>query len=114
MPIANCIVTDKYRNTNDKSLDLVTLWANESFKPAEHMTINIISCNEQYGNQYGVMANLQIPTIWSSNDISLLQLGLVKALSIYFKAPMNDIHVVTTLISSGMVIEDGEVITWSV
>ncbi len=112
MPIANCIVEANYLENIDSSCNLIELWAIESTQSSEHMTINIIPSIEQHGNKYGIMANLFIPTIWQVEDISLLQLGLSRALSSYFKAPINAIHVITTQVNSGMAIEDGKEQQW--
>ena len=112
MPIAHCIVTENYLEAYDRSCNLIELWAIESTKSSEHMTVNIISNTEQQGKKYGIMANLLIPTIWQGEDISLLQLGLAKALSSYFKASLSDVQVITTQVNSGMVVENGKEQQW--
>lgn len=112
MPIAHCMVAETYLKKVDGAYNLIELWAIESSKSSEHMTINIISNTEQHGKNYGIMANLLLPSVWSNKEISLLQMGLAKALSTYFKAPISDVHVVTTQVNSGMVIENGKEQKW--
>jgi hypothetical protein len=109
MPIANCIVRS---DCPQGSSNLVELWADESGQPSEHMTINIIFSDEQIGNKYGVMATLLLPSIWPGNDISLLQIGLAKALAKHFNLSLSEVHVATSIVTSGMVVEEGEEIQW--
>ena len=76
------------------------------------MTINIIKSNEQLGNKYTIMADLLLPSIWPSSDISSLQLGLAKALSLYFNVSLDEVFVATCLVKSGMIIEAGKEVKW--
>lgn len=109
MPIANCIVTS---NCQEGSSDLIELWASESSQSPEQMTVNITISNRQLGNQYSVMSNLYLPSIWSSENISLLQLGLAKALAKHFGLALTEVHVITNIIDSGLVVESGREINW--
>lgn len=112
MPIANCMVISNCYERALHSSDLVALWATESGKSPEHMTINILKCAEQRGNSYDVMANLLLPSLWENKDVHSLQVGLAKALAKYFKVAISDVHVTTNILSSGMVVENGEVVEW--
>ena len=112
MPIANCIVTPKHQEQLDSVGNLIELWANESSISSENMTINIITSNEQHGKRYRIIATLLLPTIWSDSDVSSLQIGLAKALSIYFNALPDQILVCTSMINSGMVVESSEEVKW--
>lgn len=112
MPIANCFVNENYKEHVEDDSDLIALWANVSHKSPEHMTVNIIYTNEQHGNTYAVMAHLLLPTVWSVEDISLLQTGLAKALACFFQAPINEIHIITTHVESGRVVEQGKEVIW--
>jgi len=109
MPIANCFVS---QNCSENSGDLIKIWADESGQSSEHMTINIISTKEQRGHQYSVMANLLLPSMWSKVHISSLQVGLAKALAEYFSIAIEQVHVVTNIIESSLVVENGQEITW--
>jgi len=112
MPIANCIITSESQKNADNSNNLIELWAKESGKSSEHMTINIITSYKQFGKKYSIMANLLLPSMWSSADISSLQVGLARALSQHYKLNLQDVHVVTSLVNSGMVVEAGKEIKW--
>lgn len=116
MPIANCIITSKCQsNPNHHHEDLIEAWSNESkvsTVSTEHMTVNIIAGIEQFGKEYDVMASLLLPAMWSHNDISSLQLGLARALAQHYNISINSVHVTTSIINSGMVVEAGKVIEW--
>lgn len=58
------------------------------------------------------MATLQLPSVWSQEKVTVLQLGLARALSQYFQLSLEQVHVVTTTINSGLVVENGGQITW--
>lgn len=109
MPIANCFVAS---DCPLGSGDLIKFWATESGQSPDHMTVNIIESYQQLGNKYFVMVNLFLPSVWSSSDISSLQLGLSKALEKYFNIVASQIHIVTNIIHSGMAVEAGQEITW--
>ncbi len=109
MPIANCVIT---QDCTASSKNLIEIWANESGIPSEHMTINTVTSSEQLGNKYKIMATLMLPSLWSVSDISSLQMGLAKALSQYYEQAMNEVHVVTTIVTSGLVVESGQEVNW--
>jgi len=58
------------------------------------------------------MANLSLPSMWSTSDISSLQVGLAEALSLYFGFAIDEVHVITNIVTSGMVVESGQEIKW--
>ena len=112
MPIANCFVAKRRYQDAKGSQPLVDLWALESGKTSEHMTVNIIACTEQQCVAYEVMANLFLPSLWSKRDVNLLQTGLAKALAQYFNVTANGVHVITYMVDSGLVVENGALVEW--
>lgn len=109
MPIANCVIT---KECTQGASDLIALWAKESEISPEHMTINIVTSSEQLGNKYKIMANLALPSMWSRSDVSLLQIGLAKALSKHFAVTIHEVHVISNIVTSGLVVESGQEIKW--
>ena len=109
MPIANCIVTP---DSVEGRSDLIEHWASESAQSPEHMTINITISNRQLGNKYRVMASLFPPSMWSSENVSILQIGLAKALAKHFDLALSEVHVITNVVNSGSVVESGQEIKW--
>lgn len=109
MPIATCLVIPQCARGTD---DLIQLWANASGKPKEHMTINLVTSSDQLGNRYKIMADLKLPSLWSTDEISSIQLGLAKALAQHFSVSIEEVHVVTQIVASGLVVEAGQEIKW--
>ena len=109
MPIVNCVITQE---CSQGSGNLIELWADESGISSEHMTINIVIGSEQLENKYKIMANLALPSMWSTSDISSLQVGLAKALSQHFALAISEVHVITNIVTSGMVVESGQEVKW--
>lgn len=109
MPIANCIVAPALDPTDQNPVEL---WADESGKAKQHMTINIVEYRQQFGTQYPIMATLQLPSLWSSSDINCLQVGLARALAKYYQVAIGDVHVITNIIAPGLVVENGEQTQW--
>lgn len=109
MPIAHCVITQECPQSSG---NLIELWSKQSGISPEHMTINIVTSSEQLGNKYKIMANLSLPSMWLTSDISSLQVGLAEALSQYFGFAINEVHVITNIVTSGMVVESGKEIKW--
>ncbi len=109
MPIANCIISSACQAGRG---DLIALWANTAGQAAEHMTINIIEASQQFGNAYPIMATLYLPSLWPPAAISSLQIGLAKSLAEYYSLPIEQVHVVTQIVSAGLVVENGEQESW--
>lgn len=109
MPIANCIVTSECQKSED---DLIELWASESGQSPDHMTVNILTSTDQLGNKYSVMATLFLPSLWSDSSVSSLQIGLAKALAKYFNLSLGDVHIITHIVESGLVVESGQEEKW--
>ena len=109
MPIAYCIVHSDCSLCQD---DPVSIWAEESKHSPEQMTINIIRSDTQFGQPYAAMVTLLLPTIWSPEDVTRLQLGLSRALSVYLNIPESQFHIVTQRIESGNVVEKGGEVKW--
>ncbi len=109
MPIANCIIT---KPCTESDSNLVELWAKEANIAQEHITINIIEAKKQLGNQYAIMSTLLLPSMWAKEQISLIQLALANSLAKYYNLDLIDIHIVTRIIESSLVLENGEVLHW--
>lgn len=109
MPIANCIVVSECQS---RQHNVVELWAAASGVSVEHMTVNIVTGTEQIGKPYAVMATLTLPSLWSEPSVNALQVGLAKALAQAFNLSLAEVHVITTIVESGRVVEAGKVVEW--
>lgn len=112
MPIANCIVSPSRCSQAGDADGLVVLWARESGKSPEHMTVNIVERRAQVGSAYEVMATLWLPSLWSQADVDSLQVGLARALAAHFGVGLGSVHIITRIIEPGLVVEDGETLSW--
>jgi hypothetical protein len=111
MPIANCFVGEDVLEGAEIER-LVPLWAEESGVGGEHMTINVVSRSFQEGAGYEVMAFLFLPSLWVPEDVRRLQLGLASALRRAFEVQAGEVQVLTSIVESGHVVENGEIVEW--
>lgn len=109
MPIANCVISDACEFSDQSIVDT---WSHHAGVSPEHMTVNFIRPCKQAGNLYAVMASLMLPSMWDESSINALQTGLATALSEYFEISIGDVHIVTQIIDSGMVVENGDLSIW--
>jgi hypothetical protein len=111
VPIVNCFVRDDL--PPDPDIDTLTaLWSDESGIGSEHMTINVIAGTRQAGAPYRVMAFLYLPTLWSFEQVRQLQVGLARALTRGFAVASSEVQVISSVVHSGHVVEDGETQDW--
>ena len=109
MPIANCVINQQLAAGDNNPVEL---WARKSGVSAELLTINVMRSEAQFGVRYDVMATLQLPTAWSKDQASQIQLGLASALASHFSLPASRVHIVTQWVESGLAVENGEEQVW--
>ena len=109
MPIANCILKHSLR-CDDK--DVVELWSKTSQVSSQEMTLNLLNADEQFGKPYTIMATLYLPSAWPQDKRDALQTGLSAALSKGFDQPIERVHVITLIVESGYVVENGQLQHW--
>ncbi|TNC83139.1 MAG: hypothetical protein C9356_01450 [Oleiphilus sp.] len=109
MPIAHLTLRP---GCPDGAGDLITLWSKASGQAAEHMTINVHACQQQWGAPYTAMASLLLPSLWSDANRKRLQEGLAQALAQYFGVSIDQVHVITQVLESGHVVENGRTLDW--
>lgn len=111
VPIANCFVHGD--ESAEVEIDALTaLWSEESGVTSEQMTINLIAGTRQAGARYRVMAFLHLPSLWASEQVRQLQVGLAKALARGFAVTPAEVQVITSIVESGHVVEAGETQDW--
>lgn len=112
MPIANCIISPELTATLEQPQSLIELWSGHSGQSSEHMTVNLISSIAQVGAGYKIMAFLYLPSLWSDKAVSQLQIGLARSLAEGFACDLSSVQIITTMVNSGFVVENGEQIEW--
>lgn len=108
MPVANVVVaTDR---TPDADA-IIRLWSRAAGVGAEEMTVNLVSAT-QGGRRYAAMAQLLVPSVWSDDDIERLSVGLARALAEATDAEPPSVQVITTVLTTGSVVEGGRIVHW--
>jgi hypothetical protein len=111
VPIANCFVRGGVA-TGAGVEGLTGLWAEESGIGDEHMTVNVLVGTGQSGAAYAILAFLYLPSLWKLEDVRRLQVGLARALARGFALDPADVQVITSIVESGHVVENGETQEW--
>ncbi len=109
MPIAHCLVS-KFCQPSESSL--VDLWTKHSGVSASEMTINISQVDHQQGKSYDIISSLYLPSCWEKASITKLQIGLSNALSEYYGLDQSNILILTSVIESGNLVEQGKEQQW--
>lgn len=112
MPIAICY-------THDKIFDKPTLqrvateWAALIEVDTKDIHISIVSPQIQAGQAYKAMVHLFLPTLWTREAVNKIQLSLHQMLMKHANLTSSEIFVITTLVPSGQVVENGCIIHWA-
>jgi hypothetical protein len=109
MPIANCLVASLPDDLDTNAI--VAAWSNRSGIESDEMTVNLLPAI-QGGKPYAVMAWLYLPSLWSAGAVTALGEGLAAALADALVVEPSSVQVVTSIVASGLVIEDGKTMHW--
>lgn len=111
MPIANCFINQITVSSED--LDYLTKeWAETIGVNLKDISLTFIDVSQQTGQNYKVMVNLYLPTLWEKSNIETIQLSLDKLLKKYLKLEVSDVFIITNAVQSGNVIENGLIVKW--
>ena len=110
MPIANCYLTGGAADAVDPD-ELVAAWRIASGIASDEMTANLLGTN-QGGKRYAAMAWLSVPSVWSGRERDRLSTGLATALTETLDVAPAAVHVSTSIVESGSVVERGEIVRW--
>ncbi len=109
MPIANCFFASARENPDADAI--VMAWSNHSGIDAGEMTVNVVHTH-QGGKRYAVMAWLYLPSLWSEDEVAALSEGLSAALADVSHVPPSGVQVLTSIVTSGSVVEAGKTLHW--
>jgi hypothetical protein len=59
------------------------------------------------------MVNLYLPDFWTPDEVKDIQAGLLETVCKCLHVKRERVFIVTTLITSGHVVEDGKIVSWS-
>ena len=111
MPIANCIAPAAILSASAVD-DMTRTWSEASGVGPEHMTINLVARTAQVGAAYEAMVFLYPPSTWRADQVRDLQAGLATAVCRHLDLTPPEVHVLTTMVESGHVLDDGEIQEW--
>ena len=111
MPIANCFIKSELTSILNHS-KIVEDWAKSIGLETKDITINLISDFVQIGKTYEIMVNLYLPSHWSDENIKNIQVQLLNILIKHFNLKTTQIFILTNIIQSGHVLENGKVAEW--
>lgn len=111
MPNANCFLKDKTVD-RDELEKMVLEWAEVIGVDIKDICINIVTDFIQLGKKYSAMVCLYLPSLWSNNDKERIQMELLNILAKYLRTTEDNIFIVTSIVESGNVVENGEIVKW--
>lgn len=111
MPILH-LCTSNISPTKEQLDTLVVEWANEIAVNIKDININLIETKIQAGNEYKIIANLYLPSLWNDEDISHIQLSLGRLIIKHLNLTLKDVFIMTSIIQSGNVVENGNTKKW--
>ncbi len=111
MPIAHCFCKDISVSKNSWA-EIALQWAADIGVDLSDVTLNAIPLAAQCGKNYTLMVNLYLPSLWPEADVARIQESLVKILSAKLQLNEADIFVLTSIIQSGHVCENGATLRW--
>ncbi|MEM7319034.1 MAG: hypothetical protein AAF408_08425 [Pseudomonadota bacterium] len=112
MPIANVFLRPDHPGLSGGLGDVTALWADAAGVSADHMTVNLVPLSGQEGVRFDAVAVLYLPTVWSSDQVGALQLGLTNALAAALGLSRSAIQVVVSMIQSGHATTGSTVEIW--
>lgn len=110
MPIATCFL--KNRIENNTLNKIASEWGKSIEVDSKDICINYIQNFNQAGQQYDALVNLYLPSLWSDNDIEKIQNELLNMLVKHLHITHDRVFIITSIIKSGHVVENGDIITW--
>lgn len=111
MPVLN-LYASNISTTQEQLDNIVFEWANEIAVNIKDISIALIEAKIQAGNKYKIIANLYLPSLWNGEDISHIQLSLSRLIIKHLNLTLKDVFIMTSIIQSGNVVENGKTIKW--
>jgi hypothetical protein len=109
MPIASCHVLSMPDGLDPS--DIVEAWSRHSEIEPDEMTLDLVAV-EQGGKRYRAIAWLYLPSLWPDEAVAALATGLAAALAEALDVESSSVQVLTSILTSGSVVEAGEIMHW--
>ena len=111
MPIANCYIKNKQVSQGELE-ELAGKWAEKLHIDIKDICLTVLTDFTQVGQQYEVMINLFLPSLWAEEDVKTIQKTLLELLKSYLKINSSEIFLITSIVQSGHVMENGKIAEW--
>ena len=111
MPIANCFIKDTPVDQLELQ-DLAEKWASEVNVDVKDICLTFSPHCVQGGQQYKVLVNLYLPSLWSDDQVKNIQKSLLGLLMDFLEVTASEVFIMTSIIGSGHVVENGEIVEW--
>ena len=111
MPIANCYIKNKQVSQGELE-ELAGKWAEKLHIDIKDICLTVLTDFTQVGQQYEVMINLFLPSLWAEEDVKKIQKTLLELLKSYLKINSSEIFLITSIVQSGHVMENGKIAEW--
>jgi hypothetical protein len=109
MPIANCHVLSMAEGLDPS--EIVAAWSRRSGIEPNEMTLDLVAV-QRGGKRYAAIAWLYLPSLWPEEAVAALSTGLAAALAEALQVESSSVQVLTSILTSGMVVEAGEIVDW--
>lgn len=110
MPVAVCY-SKTVISTNDLE-KVVDEWSELAGVAREDVSITMVNDFIRAGKDYTVVVNLFLPSLWKKNEVIIIEKGFLELLSKYMKIKKEEIFIMTLIIQSQHVIDNGDVVSW--
>lgn len=111
MPIANCFI--KETQVSQKEIQsLAKEWAKQVNVDVKDICLTFIPNCVQGGQQYNILINLYLPSLWPDEKVKDIQKCLLTILSNHFRLEPSKIFIITSIIKSGHVVDNGDIVEW--
>ena len=87
-------------------------WAEKLHIDIKDICLTVLTDFTQVGQQYEVMINLFLPSLGAEEDVKKIQKTLLELLKSYLKINSSEIFLITSIVQSGHVMENGKIAEW--
>ncbi len=112
MPFAVCYL-DKEKLKGADFETLVSEWARTIEVSEEDITLNLVTNRAQFGSRFPVVANLYLPSLWSEDQVQIIQETLSSLVEKYLDVESDEIFIMTSIVLSGHVYSNGKAERWN-
>lgn len=111
MPIATCFLKNKKADDNTLGV-IANEWSTVINVDVKDISITFVQDYYQAEQNYSALVYLYLPSLWSEKSIKNIQTEPLNLLIQHLNISHDRILIITSIIQSGHVIENGDVVIW--